>query len=322
MATAYRRGDTGAPTLPYNTTGNATTALAGIATILKACLVSGYGSKPAAGWELIAEAATYLVLRNGAHTGYLYLVVTDTYYIDVYLSETYTGITSNVPTGDGTRSGSGGVRQNFYMQYLMYSASVSSWFVVADANTFVINVTGHHTNGALNRLVSNGVFALYAGLDSVGNFISLGGVNQRATQEVARFSFQGFTALKDPATGLLLGATAALAVQTPGLALGGYTGHSYTSYVDTVSVLSEAAMCPHIWVANGRTGQLRGLMCVPELLCSSTTAIGQTFGTAALTHNTLATPLNLGDAYTYFAGAKQYDLVLGSYICTNNPEFW
>lgn len=70
--TVYRWDDTGVPGRPAGNTSSDRISYLG--SVLRACLVSGYGSKAGAGWEELAYQAPsgsdgYLVLRNGAQTG-------------------------------------------------------------------------------------------------------------------------------------------------------------------------------------------------------------------------------------------------------------
>ena len=64
MPTVYHRDDNGAPSYAFSASSSSPAHFSALKTILKACLVSGYGSKPAAGWTLVAEGDQYLVLTT------------------------------------------------------------------------------------------------------------------------------------------------------------------------------------------------------------------------------------------------------------------
>src|SRR5690606_12750778 len=116
--------------------------------ILKACLVNGYGSRPAAGWTLVDEGDQYLVLRNAAGN---YCTISSGYYTNtstlayhgvfrVFLHATYTGMGSNgVPQGQGVVSGtSGGVAQPVWFGTdLFYWNAGARWTLLADDRTFI-----------------------------------------------------------------------------------------------------------------------------------------------------------------------------------------
>lgn len=91
MATVYHRDDAGAPTFAFSTDRSNIAHFTALKTILKACLVFGYGGRPAAGWELIAEGARYIVLRNGPASGYVCLTSVSEY-VTVHLAATFTGM--------------------------------------------------------------------------------------------------------------------------------------------------------------------------------------------------------------------------------------
>ena len=67
MATVYRSTDAGAPSYPASSTNGA--AASAFMDILKACLVDGYGSKPAAGWSVDYEDTTVQKRRIGLSNG-------------------------------------------------------------------------------------------------------------------------------------------------------------------------------------------------------------------------------------------------------------
>lgn len=323
MATAYHNGQPGAPTWSTTVTAGAASAFAYLSAILKGCLVTGYVGRPAAGWELIAESSTYLVLRNGTHSGYICISVSDSSYLDVHLADTFDGMAGNVMAGAGLRSGSGGVKQNFYTDYLAYPGGLSSWFIVADSSTFILAAVGGHTNIILNRAWTGTtqLVSLYAGEDKAGNFLCLGGENRRQTALSGAISLLGHTVLKDVATGLLLGSSAGYGIALPELAQG--ASISSTNFSDNPIQVGRVPLCESTWVASGRLNLLKGFAHSPALMGLSTTAFAETLGAPApIMLNNINTTLDLGDAYTYFALPRKSSSYFGQPVVTDNPVFW
>lgn len=322
MAIAYHRDQTGAPTVSYSSTANAAAHFNSLKAILKGCLVEGYGSEPAAGWELISEGSSYLVLRNGSQTGYLGLSFA-TGVVTVHVSETYEGVVSNILQGDGQKSGTASansVPHRFGAQYVAYASAAATWMVVADERSFSINcATNNNTVPWVPGLnaASQINFLFYAGEDSEGNFIAIGGFNTTATAVMSqqnRFSASGFSALRDPSKGLLVDVSS-VSVVTHGL-------------VDTQRISGSQPAAPVVdfarayWHGGGSWGGfLRGLV-MPGLL--SVYLPGSIAGALGFsgTYNTRTanTPIDLGDGFNYFVPVY-YELSTGL-LMTDNPEFW
>lgn len=318
MATAYHRDDAGAPALTAGTAAGL--GFIALKEVLKACLVNGYGAKPSAGWELIYEDTTRIALRNGSHSGYVgFSHSADRVWVSV--SETYTGFTSTFLSGDGSKSGTATtvtVPQRLNSRYLVYGVNSYTWEVVADAKTFVLNWPNGGTYSSGIELVSadsgNQSVAFYAGEDSAGNFIAAGGENTtHSTISYGYFSYQGFTALRNPNTGLLVG-DAALDVATPGL-------ENTPTVNSRVTALSKAPLSPAVWAAGGVVaGNLRGIALCPEIARLYTSHAAQSLGfTGAMTTRNANTPINLGDGHSYFASPSYYS---SCRLITDSPEFW
>ena len=293
--------------------------------ILLACLVNGYGSKPAAGWELISEGSNYLVLRNGTHSGYVCLSFTDSYGVAIYLAETYTGVVSNVMTGDGLKTGvaaNNATPHRLNLTHLTYSSAQSSWYLVADNATFMF------VGGGNNTLVeaSNDVGAyqwksLYVGEDTAGHFIAVGGVNTAsdALNNNNYFASYGFTALKDPDTGLLV-SSGSISPVIPALDA---PLSQNTWRTTSVLALDYVPLSPAGWGLNGSivAGQLRGVVQCGPLICVTPSKAAQSIGfSGALTVRNLNTPINLGDGYSYFMGVAFSSSA--TFMVTDNPVFW
>lgn len=318
MATAYHRDDLGAPTFAYGDTSGAG-GFTALKAILIACLVTGYGSKPPAGWELVSEGASHLVLRNGSQSGYVcFTRQPGNAYVTVYLSETYSGVTSNVMVGGGLKTGldaNNSVPQRINITYVVWVSAACTWHLVADAKTFILNMTGYPSNAPQSGVdVTSYSPVIYVGEDSAGNFISVGGINSGTNgAPVAAFNGKGMTSLRDPGTGLLVD-SGSLVVKLPGFEV---------SLSDTSVVpLPEITLSKAVWFGSGVfAGRLRGI-CLSTLLHSMWPHyIVQSLGNSAgLTTRNANTPLNLNDPHIYFPTAKHYQSVF--FLTTTNPAFW
>jgi hypothetical protein len=325
MATVYHRDDAGAPTYAMGSILSSNTMhFEAVRTILKACLVSGYDSRPAAGWTLVAESTNYLVLRNGALSGYVCLtwVGTGYGYIDVYVAETFTGMSSNYMTGDGLKSGiaaNNAAPQRIALGPYVYNTAVHTWTLIADSRTFVINLcsvqnsTPAEVTGAAG---SAGTWSslLYVGEDSAGNFVSAGGQNTTSTSPVNYFGLSGGTALKDPRTGLLIGAGA-----LPDFVV--FSSQVTQARTEIVPIL-KTALSRSIWGFNGGLGgYLRGVALPVDVFAHFPSKGAQSLGLAVvITSRNVNTPIDLGDGFTYFPTAYNYQSAFR--LLTNNPEFW
>lgn len=321
MATVYHRDQAGAPTYSFNTGTSNAAHFNALKAILKACLVSGYGSKPAAGWALIAEGANHLVLRSGTLKGYVCLTwLTGTAYITVYLAETYTGVVNDVMTGDGLKTGvaaGGTLPHRLYIGLLAYASDKTSWYLIADAATFMFQGSGYNSAGVAeySASLSRGAQPLYVGDDSGGNFIAVGGQNTTATNPGSMFSGDGFTSLKDPNTGLLVGA-GSLTIAVPSLLA------ASSATVAAVMQLNEVELSTVIWASGGVVaGRLRGVVQVPWLVNTYPSPAAQSLGfSGPLTLRNINTPISLADGHDYFMGVNEAQSC--TRMTTNNPVFW
>lgn len=329
MPKIYSREDAGAPDIAYVARDYNRAGFVAIKLVLKACLVFGYGSKAAAGWELINEGDNFLVLHNGAHTGYVCLTLVGSATLTVYLSETYTGMSGDVMLGDGVKSGTAGgstIPQRLGLWAPAYSAAGSCWYVVADEQTFILQMAGSGGYGPHVELaITSTQFtaALYVGNDSAGNFVSMGGTNIASTAHgdaIDHFCQLGFTALKNPSTGFLVG-TGSLNVRTPSLHSPGTSNEATITKLDKVP-LSRPVWCEVTTAPGLAAGEFRGIVQTPGVMAKYMSRAAQSLGfSGVLTCRNMNTPINLGDGFQYLMG--------GSYaannfvrLVTNNPEFW
>jgi hypothetical protein len=322
MATVYHRDQAGAPLPSYSSSSGSISHFDSLKTVLKGCLVSGYGSQPAAGWELISEGTSYIVLRNGTRTGYLGLSYSSGT-VTVHVSETFMGVASNILQGDGLRTGvasNNSVPHRFGIGFFAYSSDSSAWMVVADERTFCINAVTNNTAGpwvpdAAAAGMLNVLF--YAGEDSSGNFIAVGGTSMTSatlSNQRNRFSVAGFTSLRDPSTGLLVD-TGELSAHAHGLIDAGRVG-SPVLLVPSVDLLRV------YWHGAGAfSGYLRGIV-VPGMLSRYLPGVvASTLGfVGPFNSRTANTALDLGDGFRYFVPVYFPESTM--VLMTNNPEFW
>lgn len=332
MATVYHRDQAGAPALTYFHTNTAQAHFDAFRTVLKACLVSGYGAIPAAGWELVHDAANSLVLRNGSHSGYVCFQRDSSGLtaITVWLAATFTGVDADGKIlGDGVRSGTAAnsaVPQRISVRAFVSYSSSSTWSLVADSKSFCLSPSPSSSSSPGELIGSQGNAyegnnLLYCGEDSAGDFICIGGLNMataNVSSSVSYFNAEGFTALKFPDTGLLVDA-AAISVSMPGCVAPG-ASPIYLAFPAGV-VFPDVKLSPPVWVANAVVRSLRGVAFDPRLLYAFNSLASQALGGPALTTRNLNTVLSLGDGYSYLVGrAFGYNAV--TMLLTDNPEFW
>lgn len=332
MATAYHRDQPGAPNPVYPVPIYSIGQFEALKIVLKGCLVYGYSARPAAGWVLVDEGETYIVLRTGSHSGYVCFTWTNNV-VTIYLAATYTGVVSNVITGDGVKSGilaNAGKPQRLDFYGPFGNDNATSWSLVADNKTFILTVaTGNNgiSVGPAGPSTSAPYhnFTVYVGEDSAGNLISAGGKNHPSVSPTttnnyfcAGPDYFGFTSLKNPATGFLVGANSLNA----GL-LGVLAQPITPIYMLAGSeVVPDTVLAPIEWAAGGvYAGRLRGLA-VPLNAAFSTTVHSAMarLGNAGATVRQLNLSADLSDGYSYFPkNPGQHELF---FLITDNPEFW
>lgn len=320
MGRIYHRDQPGAPALIYSSVSQGPAHYQAMFTVLKACLVTGYPGRPAAGWKLIAEGLNYLVLRSGNDSFYLCLTHLGSGTLAFYLSETYTGMDGNIMVGDGLKSGvaTGSTVQHVGIcRRLAHSDANSSWALAADEKSFCLGATGNLSNDVLSDIPGTDSLLLYVGEDLDGLPIALGGVAGASASKLSFFSAQGgVTVLKSPRTGLLIGSSA-VSVSTPSL----YSTATLTSF-SSACPLEQVTLGSPVWFADGAFGgRLRGLAQVFELSKAySLNAFAKSLGRSTnLTIRDLSTPIDLADGFTYLLlPVSGGDCIL----LTDNPEFW
>lgn len=323
MARIYHRDQAGAPALTYSAT--ASMKFESFKAVLKACLVSGYGVYPGAGWELVAEAASYVVLRPATHSGYVCFALTGSV-IRVSVAATYTGVSGAIIQGDGAKSGisSGNTQPQILYNNAFAQSSSSTWMLAADEKTFILNAisnTSNLTGGTPEDFSGNVEFStlVYAGEDSQGNFITVGGGAGTGTtlnSPAGAFGEPGFTSLKNPQTGLLVSA-GALDARVP-LS----RSNPVTSLAVASAVYSEISLVRLSWLVPGYfCGPLRGLASAAELSGITTKSCLECIGFSGATTRNLNTPIDLGDSNTWMALARDQRYTPLMFM-TDAPEYW
>lgn len=316
MASIYHRDMPGAPL------GGGPRFNDYILRILKACLVTGFGSAPGAGWTLVDESPSYLVLRNGVASGYLCVALYNQV-ITISMADTYDGVNMSgmgIIQGIGAISGTAAGNaspQRFTRQYFGNYPSNESWIVVADDRSAVLAVSGNSGGSpdwvdSVNTGVGNGV--LYLGDDSNGNLIAAGGQNTTSDVAVVGCMLRGLTSLRNPATGLLQ-APLALTFSHLGMAAGNQN-------LALPGEIPDLRLTPVRWACGGVYGALRGLARCPDIGCMNPLNMAKALGiTDGLTTRTINTPIVLDDGYSYFVS-----VIVGGqgegFLITDNPEFW
>ncbi|MFB8828340.1 hypothetical protein ACE0DR_01020 [Azotobacter sp. CWF10] len=137
--TVYSSLDTGAPALP---SVGGQRFIDNLKLILKACLVDGYGSKPAAGWTVGHDHADGFSLGNGF--GFVNFVSTASDAVAVYLMESITDGSSALAGGYNRRSGpwfdgQADAGRHYHRGAYFYSTYANKqWCVVADGRTAIL----------------------------------------------------------------------------------------------------------------------------------------------------------------------------------------
>ncbi len=290
----YSSLDTGAPALPSLSSQRLGDNLK---LVLLACLVNGFGSKPAAGWTLGHNHADGFSLGNG--TGFINFVQTannDT--VELYCMEAITSGATALAAGVNRRSATWfdgspvTARHQCYSNGFHVTQPNKHWCVVADSKTVTVLTGGGETgvdfnSNAVSVVLHFGAFTSALGLEG---FCCLGG---NATSRGAGLLAKGFngTVLRHPHTGLVeqgldprVGAQAAHVNQN--LVLSTRTSHLQTRlalvpvdlYGYGAGISGSASEVNHVWC-----GRLRGLVADPTLSTCLLSKVLQALGVSTPT---------------------------------------
>lgn len=276
----YTSLDTGAPVLSG-------TQFARVRQILLACLVNGYGSKPAAGWTIGHDVANGFSLFNGF--GYINFVSgTSNWSHLAYIMEAITDASTALAGGVNRRSagwydGSASTeRQGFFTGSTgLNSTQNPYWSVVADDKTCIFFFGGGATSADSVGGSCIHYFGQYinsAGLTGVAAFCSLWG-STSDTNSTAYFYYYGnraSMALRNPYTGLVAQGDSARYGASIAVHWRGVQGSNATNPVQIARLQPvRAALICFGQGLNGLTnsqysstvGYLRGLVSEPTLCC-------------------------------------------------------
>lgn len=327
MARIYHRDQPGAPA-SFSTSAYSVVQFTYFKEVLKACLVSGYGTTPAAGWELIAEGTNHIVLRNGSHSGYVCFNWLTGGTLRVWVADTFDGVDGNgIILGAGRKTGiaaNNGTAHAIGLTYFAYTTDTSSWYMAADEKTFIFSWVSSHSNTVMtDSIPTNYPYTIYVGEDTEGNFIAVGGQQTNTTKASAVCYFSsgcGFTSLRDPSTGLLVD-TGAISFKIAGISSPATA--ILPNDIDTaISLFSRLTLGRASWyVPNYYCGQFRGIVVSPELFVlrrgdSASIALSG----EGMRLRQAARIFDLGDGYNYFlrAGAVYNSM----FLVTDNPGYW
>lgn len=253
--TVYTHFDAGAPTL------SGTTALSKMRDVLKACLVDGYGDKPAAGWTMPHNVSGGFSLSNGDGVVSFTARATDQNYLDIYVMESITDASTKIPSGVNRRSGvwsdleNAGTSVRHYLNFspsstqggLNYNLHGHKWTVVADEKTCIAYLYGLNSSGQVHEFVgsSSNSVCLYIGkywpysgaLVGPETFIVVGGDRQvtvigggfnYANYHPSNTSPSNVSLLRNPLTGTQTLGSALVLGTTP-------TKNEYNAAVETLT---------------------------------------------------------------------------------------
>lgn len=279
----YTSLDTGAPALT-GTTYNRLRA------ILMACLVSGYGSKAAAGWSMPHDVTGGCSFSNG--DALLNLVSVNDYNVQFYSMEYITDPTTALAGGYNRRSGRWADnistdRQNLYGYNVLGPVSGTNphWFVVADAKTCIL-VLGSNAGSAYAGDVRAFYFGRYQntqGLTGAAEWCSIGpdyNLNGSTSQwfmwAANSTGARAGTLLRHPVTGLVF---------PPGDTFVAAASASSRTANGDIKLSALARICLTrtpllLWNGslNGPVGYLRGVLQDVNLCSSSLTDVLAAFG--------------------------------------------
>lgn len=277
----YTSLDTGAPVLSG-------TQFARVRQILLACLVNGYGSKPAAGWSVGHDVAGGFSLFNGS--GYINFVAGTggNFSHLTYIMEAITDGTTALAGGVNRRSAgwydgsSSTERQGFNTGSTgLNSSNNPYWYVVADEQTCIFLFGGGATSADSTGGSAIHYFGQYinaAGLTGVGAFCSLGGYFNDTNQIPYFFylSSRYSMSLRNPFTGLVAQGDSArygagIAVHWRGYQ---YSQNANPTQISRLQSVRGVVAC-YGQGLNGQTtstgssvaGYLRGVVSEPTLCC-------------------------------------------------------
>lgn len=330
VARVYSWADAGAPAL-----SGSLYAADILGKILDACLVDGYGSKPAAGWLRPAARNAYQCAYQNAANDCTVLFYSGPYSSAVvYLMDTWTTTNfTNLLGGVNVASAnyapttlSSTAPHRLFLPPAQNSSYLSRvrWCVAADENSFALfiwsgtgfnNIYGDGTPVALYV----GRYANAAGLTGPAANMAAGGQWTTGSPATNEYFRGGYTCLRHPVTGLTTGKPSLTLLPWAGPST--WKGYSST-FADTDVDVSDSPMfdfaaCRVYASGIGIVGRARGVVVDPHYFERSIVQSLRSLGLPNAT-TSLAVPVQAADGHYYAAcGVAQ-----GQFFLTDNPAFW
>lgn len=300
----YSSLDDGAPLLPAVSSQR---FIDNLRIVLINCLVTGYASKPGAGWTLAHDHPDGFTLSNGE--GYINFVSVNSSTVAIYLLEALTDTSKAEVQGYNRRSGlwseGSGVAQRHYHYAQGFNGTSDSkgWCVIADSTTVTLQWLGGST--LVDASYRNGAalhFGRYwpaiggSGLCALGGSHGISGdprLSSMPSGTTLRHPFEGIPAQGEPSYRAGLFAELPLSAQESLISLSGLPvlRPSHVALVGYGAALSGSTSG-----SSGRhCGRLRGLLCEPSLSAAYVSKVLPLLGVARPTWQDKLRPLTLPD---------------------------
>lgn len=308
--------------------------------ILIACLVSGAGGIPGAGWQLLADSGSdtgHFVIGNGAGDLFICFAYDQGGAAKVSISRTFSGVdASGSIVGECARSGNLPGFTAYQRLGIVYlggynSAGRAGWCLVADDAAFAVTISsssGTYSGSSMDTgnqaLVSPGL-SFGAGRTSKGfGYVIGGSINTSAYNGLDL----NCTYFENPSSGLLIPsaettATAVLAVRP---AMYGFSA-------DTAEFLYEdlPSVEGHLHVGSlGDLGRIKGFLFLPTLQQGYYRHVLRRLGMApnfaTMTPRDIAAVIRGGDGHDYAYAKVSIGTSPANHatpcLVTNNPRVW
>lgn len=320
----YSSLDTGAPVLP-NVSGQR--LLDNLRLILKACLVDGYGVKPAAGWVVGHEHADGFSFGNGG--GYINFVHQAADACALYLMEAITDSTTALAGGVNRRSGpwydgSSATERQYFRSTVMGTAANKRWSVIADDKTCILYMDADSSAGIFDYL--GGVYfgSAYNALGAEV-FVSLGG--GLSSGSWASFVGEFGASLRNPFSGLVGQGTYPL--YAPYIASGYLLGRGLAPTAVAPGGFHKVRVGFSVrgpdltGSARTRAGMLRGMVSEPFVSLLAPSVAMSAVGFSPFTLNDRVRPLTIGgQQFAFFLGGYTDPLLFVSLDSTDWEPPW
>lgn len=298
----YSSLDDGAPLLPAVSSQR---FIDNLRIVLINCLVTGYASKPGAGWTLAHDHPDGFTLSNGE--GYINFVSVNSSNVAIYLLEALTDTSKAEVQGYNRRSGlwsEGGAQPQRHLHNGSSFAGGSNpkgWCVVADDKTVTLQWLG--ATLAVDAGGYNGAaiyFGRYFPVAGGVGFCALGGSHSSGVPHLSRY--ESGSSLRNPFDG-------AIAQGEPRYRAGLFSDSNQSDQT-TLNLAGLTLLRPSrvvlIGFGNGlsgstsittgrNSGRLRGLLCEPSLSAAYVSKVLPLLGVASPTWQDKLRPLTLPD---------------------------